>query len=56
MSKHGNSYELFAIILIKDIAGRRKARQLEDEFVESFRSTHGHYPPGNPRHKKYKGG
>ena len=37
----------FAEIIKDNIAGRRKARQLEDEYIEKYRQNHGHKPPGN---------
>ena len=45
----------FAVILWAGIAGRAKARQKEDGYIEAFREKYGAYPPGNPDHKKYKG-
>ncbi len=37
----------FAQILIRGIIGKAKARQIEDEHVDSYREKHGHNPRGN---------
>lgn len=36
-----------AEILVRNIPGRRKARQLEDEYIEKYRQKNGQKPPGN---------
>lgn len=41
-------------ILIKGIAGRKKARQLEDEYIDSYTDKHGQRPRGNIRGGKKK--
>jgi len=38
----------FAQILFTGIAGRAKARKLEDELIEAYRQQHGRRPEGNP--------
>jgi len=47
----GNSFvgwlRFFGRILIKDIAGRKKAEELEDEYIETYKEKHGHVPRGN---------
>jgi len=49
--KIGNSFmcwlRFFGKILIKNIAGRRKAEEIEQEHVDEFRKQHGHNPRGN---------
>ncbi|MEZ4886722.1 MAG: hypothetical protein R3E32_18485 [Chitinophagales bacterium] len=35
-------------ILITDIAGRKKAREIEDSYIERYRTKHGRNPRGNP--------
>lgn len=37
----------FAEIILRNIPGRRKARQIEDEYIERYRQKHGHKPRGN---------
>lgn len=37
----------FAQILITGIQGRKRASEIEEEYIDSFRETHGHKPPGN---------
>lgn len=37
----------FAEILMKNIAGRKKARRIEDEYIEKYRKKHGRKPRGN---------
>lgn len=44
-----------AYVLVALIPGRRKARQIEDDYVEKYLAEKGHYPPGNEGHKKYRG-
>ena len=38
-------------ILIRQIEGRRKARELEDTAILKFKSKYGSYPRGNPNHQ-----
>ena len=37
----------FAKILIRNIPGRRKARQMEDAHIDAYVKKHGKRPPGN---------
>ena len=37
----------FAEIILQNIPGRRKARQIEDKYIEQYRQKHGHKPRGN---------
>jgi hypothetical protein len=39
----------YAKILMSEIPGRRKARDLERQHIQDFREKHGHRPPGNLR-------
>lgn len=36
-----------AKVLITGIAGRIKARQIEDDYIAAYREKHGFNPPGN---------
>lgn len=42
-------------VLVTGIQGRRKARQMEDDYVEKYLAEKGHFPVGNKGHKKYQG-
>lgn len=37
----------FANVLLKGIKGRRKAEEIEDEYINRYAKEHGHKPPGN---------
>lgn len=37
----------FAEVLLRGIIGKAKARQLEDDYIDVYRETHGHNPRGN---------
>ena len=37
----------FANILLTGIRGRRKAEEIEDEYINQYKKEHGHKPPGN---------
>lgn len=37
----------FAEILLRNIAGRRKARKLEDQYIKEYQEKHGRKPRGN---------
>ena len=37
----------FAKIIKQNIPGRRKARQIEDDYIEDYRQKYGRKPPGN---------
>lgn len=37
----------FAEIILRAIPGRKKALQIEDEYIERYRQKHGHKPRGN---------
>ena len=37
----------FANILLKGIKGRRKAEEIEDQYINEFKKEYGHKPPGN---------
>jgi hypothetical protein len=37
----------FALILITGIQGRKKARELEDQYIEEYTKKHGKRPRGN---------
>lgn len=37
----------FAEILMTGIPGRKRAEEIEDEFIETHERRHGHKPPGN---------
>lgn len=39
----------FAEVLIRGIIGKAKARQLEDEHIDTYRDKYGSNPPGNVR-------
>lgn len=48
-------FRFFATVLLAGIAGRRQARQIEDDHIEAYRQKHGKFPEGNQNHKKYRG-
>lgn len=37
----------FAEIILRNIPGRRRARQIEDKYIERYRQEHGRKPRGN---------
>lgn len=37
----------FARILLTGISGRKKAEEIEDNYIEAYRKKHGTPPPGN---------
>jgi hypothetical protein len=37
----------FATVLLTGIPGRKRAEEIEDEYVDVYRKKHGHNPPGN---------
>ena len=37
----------FTIILLMGIPGRKRAEEIEDEYIEAYRQKHGQKPPGN---------
>lgn len=39
----------FAKILLTGIAGRAKAKRIENEYIDSYESENGKRPPGNPK-------
>jgi hypothetical protein len=38
----------FARILIRDIPGKREAKQIETEYIQKYIDEHGDRPRGNP--------
>jgi len=40
-------FRYFAQILIRGIAGRAKAREIEDAYIEAYNEKHGQNPRGN---------
>lgn len=42
----------FARILLTDIPGRKRAREIEDAYIDKYRKKHGPPPPGKQRPKK----
>ena len=40
-------FRYFAEVLIDKIAGRAKAREIEDEYIEAYKKKHGRNPRGN---------
>lgn len=42
-------FRYFARILLKDIAGRKKAEEIEDEYINTFEKEKGRLPRGNLR-------
>lgn len=42
-----NWARFFARILLTGISGNKKARKIEDEHIETYRSKHGKLPRGN---------
>ena len=39
----------FAEILLREIPGRRNAREIETAYIMAYFNEHGHKPPGNKR-------
>jgi hypothetical protein len=37
----------FARVLLTGIPGRKRAEEIEDQFIDNYRAQHGHNPPGN---------
>ena len=37
----------FARILLAGIPGRRRAKEIETDYIETYRKKHGYPPPGN---------
>lgn len=37
----------FAKVLVVGIPGRKRAEEVEQEYIDAFRDKHGHNPPGN---------
>jgi hypothetical protein len=37
----------FAKVLLKGIAGRRKAEEIENQYIDEYKSKNGFPPPGN---------
>ncbi len=44
----------FARILLEGIAGRKKAEEIEDEFIKNYEDEHGRMPRGNLRKNRKK--
>ena len=44
----------FAKILLRNIPGRIKAREIEDAYIQAHLEKHGVRPPGNPIRKNRK--
>lgn len=42
-------------ILIRGIIGRKKADEIEEEYIQRYTEKHGRRPQGNPPAKKRKG-
>lgn len=42
-----NWARFFARVLLTGIAGNKKAREKEDEYLENYRAKHGRFPRGN---------
>ncbi|MBK8653251.1 MAG: hypothetical protein IPN20_05015 [Haliscomenobacter sp.] len=38
-------------ILLRNIPGRAKALELEEEHIKAYEKKHGHRPPGNPKRR-----
>ena len=49
--KDGNAFvgwlRFFGRILLRNIPGRKKAKRIEEEFVEAYKEKTGEYPRGN---------
>ena len=42
----------FGRILLRNIPGRTKAREIEDQYVDAYVAKHGRRPIGNPKRRK----
>lgn len=42
----------FGRILLRNIPGRAKAREIEDQYVYTYEEKHGRRPIGNPKRRK----
>ena len=39
----------FARIILWDIPGKKRAEEIEDEYIKAYWQKHGHKPRGNPK-------
>jgi hypothetical protein len=40
-------FRFFATILLTGIPGRKRAEEIENEYIDAYERKHGHKPPGN---------
>ena len=45
-------FRFAARIILVNIPGREKAKEVEDDYMDAFEDTHGHLPRGNRRRNK----